>query len=47
MEEYNNLFCKCDYFEKHPNINPEYVEHYKGVNHGWICPKCKHFVQIG
>ena len=36
MEEYNNLFCKCDY-----------LEHYKGVNHGWICPKCKHFVQIG
>ena len=47
MEEYNNLFCKCDYLEKHPNINAEYVEHYKGVNHGWICPKCKHFVQIG
>lgn len=47
LDEYSKLFCKCDYLEKHPNINAEYVEHYKDVSHGWICPKCKHFVQIG
>lgn len=47
MEEYDNLVCKCDYLEKHPKSNPEYVKNYNGVSHGWICPKCKKFIQIG
>lgn len=47
LEEYGKLFCSCNYLKKHPNIYPEYVEHYKNVSHGWICPKCKKFVQIG
>lgn len=47
MDEYNNLFCECDYLKKHPKINAKYVENYNGVSHGWICPKCKKFVQIG
>lgn len=47
IREYNDLFCKCNYLENHPNINAEYVEHYKGVNHGWLCPCCKLFIQIG
>ncbi len=47
LKEYNNLFCECDYLEKHPKLNPEYVKNYNGVSHGWICPKCKKFVQIG
>lgn len=47
FEEYNNLFCKCDYLEKHPKLNSEYVRNYKGVSHGWICPKCKKITQIG
>lgn len=46
-EEYGKLFCDCNYLETHPNVNAEYVEHYKGVSHGWICPKCKKFTQIG
>ena len=47
LEEYEALFCECHYLEQHPNSNAEYVEKYNGVNHGWICPKCKKFTQIG
>lgn len=47
LDEYSKLFCKCDYLEKHPNENPIYVENYNSVSHGWICPHCKKFVQIG
>ena len=47
IDAYNELFCECDYLEKHPNLNARYVENYKGVSHGWICPKCKKFTQIG
>lgn len=47
LDEYKELFCKCDYLEKHPKLNPEYVENYNGISHGWICPKCKKFIQIG
>ena len=47
FEEYQDLYCECDYLEKHPKLHPEYVENYNGVSHGWICPKCKKFVQIG
>lgn len=44
MEEYNKLFCEC----KNPNYNTsKYVENYNGVSHGWICSKCKKFLQIG
>ena len=47
LKEYNNIFCECDYLEKHSKLNPKYVKNYNGVSHGWICPKCKKFVQIG
>ena len=47
LDEYSKLFCNCNYLQEHPNKQAEYVEHYKGVSHGWICPKCKKFVQIG
>lgn len=47
LDEYGKLFCDCKYLKEHPNKQPEYVEHYKGVSHGWICPKCEKFVQIG
>ena len=47
LKEYDKLFCKCTYLKENPNSNPKYVENYKGVSHGWICPKCKNFVQIG
>lgn len=47
MEQFGNLFCKCGYLEKHPDLHPEYVENYNNVSHGWICPSCKKYVQIG
>ena len=47
IEEYDKLFCKCDYLKKHPDEKPKYVENHKGINHGWICPKCNLFIQIG
>ncbi len=36
------VWCTCE-----DKNHTDYVEHYKGVNHGWICLKCKRFVQIG
>ena len=47
LDEYDKLFCKCDYLKNNPEELPEYVENYKGVKHGWICPECKLFTQIG
>lgn len=47
FNEYLKLFCDCGYIEDNPHISPEYVEGHMGVDHGWICPKCKKFVQIG
>lgn len=47
IDAYSKLFCECDYLEKHPNSSTIYVKNYKGVNHGYICPKCKKFSQIG
>lgn len=47
MDAYNDLFCECDYLEKHPNVCTKYVTNYMGVSHGYICPKCKKFNQIG
>lgn len=47
LNAYRELFCECDYLEKHPNVCTIYVKNYKGVNHGYICPKCKKFTQIG
>lgn len=43
MEEFRKLFCSCDNQSK----NAQYVEGHMGVNHGWICTNCDHFVQIG
>jgi hypothetical protein len=40
-----NIWCHCNN-EEYAN-NAIYVEDYKGVNHGWICPHCRKFVQIG
>lgn len=39
----DTVWCHCGY----TGSNADYVEHYKGVNHGWICPKCKRFIQVG
>ena len=47
FKESEKLYCKCDYLEKHPRANEKYVENYKGVNNGYICPGCKKFIQIG
>lgn len=47
LEEYQNIWCDCDYLEKHPEKNAEYIENYLGTSHGWICPNCKKYVQIG
>lgn len=47
MVAYEKLFCDCGYLDTHPQMNAIYVENHMGVNHGWICPKCKKFVQIG
>ena len=46
LEEEEDLWCDCGGAED-PNIEPEYVEDYMGVSHGWICPNCGKFVQIG
>lgn len=42
-DEYLGLFCKCD----KPSEDHVYVKNYNGVNHGYICTKCKKFIQIG
>ena len=47
LEEYEKLFCECGYLDKHPNVHATYMEDHLGVDHGWICPNCKKFVQIG
>lgn len=47
LDEYDNSFCKCDFRKENSTLHVDYVEHYKGVSHGWICTKCKKFVQIG
>lgn len=43
LNEYMALFCNCE----EEDDNPQYVENHMGVNHGWICRKCRKFVQIG
>lgn len=43
LNEYMALFCDCENEE----TKPLYVEDYMGVDHGWICRKCRKFVQIG
>lgn len=47
LEKEQALYCSCDYLEKHPEKRSEYVKNHLGVNHGWICPSCKKFTQIG
>ena len=42
-EEEEKLYCSCEEEEK----KPIYVENYNGIKHGWLCGKCKKFVQIG
>ena len=36
------LYCDCG-----STADSIYVEDYMGVNHGWICPDCGKFRQIG
>lgn len=43
-KEEEKLWCRCGY---ETDGDAEYVEDYLGVDHGWICPKCQKFVQIG
>ena len=45
-KEEEKLWCKCSN-TKESVEDAEYVENYLGVKHGYICPKCKKFVQIG
>ena len=54
FEEEQKLFCECDYLTNHPEESAKYVEagyEVEGVgvchNHGWICPGCGKFVQLG
>lgn len=47
LQKENALYCSCNYLENNPGINSIYVENHLGVNHGWICPSCKKFTQIG
>lgn len=47
LEAFYDLFCECDYLDNNPKVQPKFVTNYKGVSHGWICPKCRKFVQIG
>lgn len=47
LNKYEDLICKCNYLETHSNAQPKYVKNYLGVSHGWICPHCKKYVQIG
>ncbi|MNL91121.1 hypothetical protein D3C81_08490 [compost metagenome] len=37
------VWCRCRYKGK----ALKYVTNYRGQNHGWICPKCKRYKQIG
>lgn len=43
LEEEMKLYCSCDEIDD----NPQYVENHLGVNHGYICRRCKKFIQIG
>ena len=47
LKAYNEKWCECDYLATHPNAQTKYVENYLGERHGWICPSCKKFTQIG
>lgn len=41
-QEEAKLYCDCG-----SDVDPEYVEDYMGVRHGWVCPDCGKFRQIG
>ena len=51
VEEEKKIFCECDYLENNPhasaNYKPDGVSHLGVTKHGWLCPKCNKFVQIG
>lgn len=41
---YTKIWCNC----KNPDRNNLiYKKNYLGVNHGYVCPKCKKYVEIG
>ena len=42
FHEDDDLYCDCG-----SEADPEYVVNYMGVSHGWICPECGKFRQIG
>ena len=42
FHEDDDLYCDCG-----SETDPEYVTNYMGVNHGWVCPECGKFRQIG
>jgi hypothetical protein len=39
----DETWCHCGY----TGTNVKYVRNYRGVSHGYTCPKCKRFKQIG
>ena len=48
VKEEEKLWCKCGTMDHPENkVEAKYVENYMGVDHGWICPNCGKFVQIG
>lgn len=47
LKAYEEKWCECNYLDTHPNAQAKYVENYLGERHGWICPSCKKFTQIG
>ena len=54
LEKEMKIYCDCGYLEeKNPVLQPKYVTRKKikdvgWVNHhGWICPKCGKYVQVG
>ena len=42
-------YCDCDEPDEHPEyVESAYIEGVGQVNHhGWLCRKCKKYVQIG
>ena len=54
IEKEMKIYCDCGYLEeKDPVLQPKYVtkKKIKDVgwvhHHGWVCPKCGKYVQVG
>lgn len=55
LEKERKIWCNCGYLEEeNPKDDPEYTDgaYIKEIDthvnkHGWLCPRCKKYVQIG